>query len=165
MKKYLMLSCLIVAASITINSITIQNPGSEVPYPTGYREWTHIKTGVIGPQSQAAPRFEGFHHIYANKKAMKGYSTGSFPDGSIIVFDVLESTDDGKGNTNVGNRKFIDVMVKDAARYDSTGGWGFEEFNSNSTTERNIKYLAKKQCFSCHLKQAKKDFVFSEFRK
>jgi hypothetical protein len=107
----------------------------EVPYPEGYREWTHVKTAIVGPQSPMV-RYRGMHHIYANKKAMEGYKTGKFPEGSMIVFDVLDVKTDASADVSEGDRRFIDVMYKDS-RYDSTGGWGFEEFDGNSHDKHN----------------------------
>src|SRR5580704_2645174 len=99
----------------------------EVPYPENFREWKHIKTAIIGPKSPAFEHFGGFHHIYANPKAVEGYKTNHFADGSMIVFDVIEAIEK---NTDVseGKRRIIDVMIKDTALYPETGGWGFEEF-------------------------------------
>lgn len=135
----------------------------EVPYPTGFRNWTHVKTQILGPDHPFI-RFRGIHHIYANDKAMEGYENGSFADGSIIVFDQLEAKNE-KSLINEGERLFIDVMVKDSNRYDSTGGWGFEEFQGSSLSNRNIKSLAKQMCYNCHAKGEPADLVFSSFRK
>src|SRR5260221_1603587 len=71
--------------------------GPEVPFPLGYRHWVHIRTGWIGEGSPAYPHFGGFHHIYANPAALKGYAGGSFPVGSVLVFDVL-TTKAGPGS-------------------------------------------------------------------
>ncbi len=134
-----------------------------VPYPEGYRTWTHVKSGIVGTENPAT-HFRGIHHIYANDKAIEGYRTGNFPDGSIIVFDVLERKNMDNSDIVEGERKFIDVMVKDQNNYDSTGHWGFEEFNANSMTDRSILTLAGPKCFNCHATQKKKDFVFSQLR-
>lgn len=157
----LALSCMcFVFVSFVLYSSTKKE---EIPYPNGYRQWTHVKTAINGPASPIT--HTGFHHIYANAKAMEGYRTGKFPDGSILVFDVLEATEQVNGNISEGNRKLIDVMIKDTQKYDSTGGWGFEEFKGNSLTDRSILHLAKQKCFNCHAKQKMNDFVFSNFRK
>ena len=56
------------------------------PYPVGYRDWTHVKSMVINPGHPLFDAFGGIHHLYANKKALAGYKSGKFPDGSVIVF-------------------------------------------------------------------------------
>src|SRR5262247_348560 len=84
-----------------------------IPYPSSYREWVHVKSALIDPKSPMAGRYGGLHHIYANQKAMEGYRTGKFPEGSVIVFDLFE-TREAAGITAEGPRKFIDVMAKDS---------------------------------------------------
>jgi hypothetical protein len=140
-------------------------PSSEKPvlYPDGYRNWTHVKTAFVGPQSPAGQKYGGFHHIYANDKAMEGYRTGKFPDGSVIVFDVFNAIEN-KSDLEAGERKFIDVMVRDTINYKLTGGWGFEEFAGSSKTERTLNSLSKVSCFNCHAAKKKNDFVFSTYK-
>ena len=135
-----------------------------VAYPLGYRDWVRVKSATVDPKSPAAGRYGGIHHIYANEKAMEGYRTGQFPDGSVIVFDLLE-TRDGAGATTEGPRKFIDVMVKDNQLYSETGGWGFEEFTGDSQTDRALTAQAKTDCYNCHTKRKDQGFVFSKLGK
>src|SRR5262245_40924305 len=135
-----------------------------VPYPAGYRLWTHVKAALIGPQNHAFKDSGGIHHIYANEKAMEGYGAGKFPDGSVIVADFLE-TRESAGVTTEGPRRRIDVMVKDSKRYAATGGWGFEQFRGDSQTDRMVTAEIAAKCFACHAKQKERDSVFSEFRK
>ena len=65
-----------------------------IPYPEGYRAWTHIKTYIVGTKSPAFKFNGGFNHVYANEKAMVGYNTGYFPNGSVIVSDVIQAKED-----------------------------------------------------------------------
>jgi cytochrome P460 len=139
-------------------------PNDEVPYPVGYRRWTHVKAALIGPQSPAFESFGGLHHIYANEKAMEGYRDGRFPDGSVLVFELLE-TRENAGVTTEGPRKRVGVMVKESKRYAGTGGWGFESFQGDSQTERRLTAESRITCFKCHEPLKDRDFVFSEFRK
>src|ERR1044071_6835119 len=128
MKKTLVISLIIIPILI-LNAFSYKLPPkvSEVPYPEGYRNWVHIKTALIGPESPAFIINGGYHHIYANPKAMEGYRTGIFPEGSIIVFDVL-TNGENNGITEEDSRAHIDVMIKDSLKFPETGGWGYEEF-------------------------------------
>ena len=137
---------------------------SEVAYPLNYRNWVHVRSALVDPKSPSAGRYGGLHHIYANEKAMEGYRTGQFPEGSVIVFDLLE-TKENAGTTVEGPRKFIDVMRKESKRYAETGGWGFEEFVGDSQTDRALTTQAKAACYNCHTRRKSNDFVFSTFRK
>ena len=93
---------------------------------------------------------------------MQGYTTGYFPEGSVIVFDVLNMKEQN-GNFQEDNRNRVSVMMKDSLKFASTGGWGYEEFKGDSHTERTLSQAAKAQCYNCHAEQP--DHVFSEFRK
>ena len=136
----------------------------EVDYPSLYRSWTHVKSAVIGPANPAYERYGGIHHIYANDNAMEGYRTGQFPDGAVIVFDLLQANETA-GMTVEGPRKFIDVMAKDSKRFASSAGWGYEEFKGDSTSERPLSEQARTACYLCHARQLGRDSVFSVFRK
>jgi Cytochrome P460 len=134
-----------------------------VPYPEGYRAWQHVKSMVIGAGHPLYAAFGGIHHLYANKAAMTGYRTGKFPDGSVIVFDLLE-TSSADGATTEGARKVVGVMHRDAKRYAATGGWGFEGFAGDSKMKRAVGDQAASACFACHTAQAQHNYVFSSYR-
>lgn len=134
-----------------------------VPYPEGYRDWQHVKSMVIEQGHPLFASFGGIHHLYANDKALEGYRSGEFPDGAVIVFDLLEAVHENNAVTE-GARKVAGVMHKDAAKYAETGGWGFEGFAGGNPDERVVGANAKEACFSCHAPQEENDFVFSALR-
>lgn len=135
-----------------------------VPYPAGYRDWTHVKSMVIGEGHPLFASFGGIHHVYANDVALRGYRAGgAFPVGSVIVFDLLAVQPAG-GALSEGARKVVGVMVKDPARWPATGGWGFEGFAGDSRTERVVGANAKAACFDCHAPQKASDYTFSRLR-
>jgi hypothetical protein len=130
--------------------------GPEVPFPLGYRTWTHIKSGWTGEANPGGLGRAGMHHIYANPEAMTGYRTGTFPVGSVLVFDLL-ATKGGADSLATSDRRLRDVMEKTAQ------GWRFTEFKADSHTERLITTeAAVKACAACH-EGAKRDHVFSTF--
>jgi hypothetical protein len=124
-----------------------------------------VKSNLIGPKSPLFKEIGGYQHVYANEKGMEGYRTGRFPEGSVLVYDFLEGQETDSGSTVEGPRRFTAVMVKDSNRYAATGGWGYEEFRGDSTTDRMIAAEAETKCFACHKNRAENDFVFSKYRK
>jgi hypothetical protein len=136
----------------------------KVPYPEGYRRWTHVRSGLTGPESPDYQTTGGLHHIYANDKAMEGYEKGRFPDGSIIVYDLLKVQTKG-GVTSEVDRRYVTVMHKDGRLFADTGGWGFEVFLKDSRTERAVWPNAKTKCYDCHTNRKDNDFVFGSFRR
>jgi hypothetical protein len=151
--------------SLLVAALIVAFPAmaSEVPYPSGYRDWHHVKSMVIQQGHTLYASFGGIHHLYANAKAMQGYRNGKFADGSVIVFDLLEAQSNDNALTE-GARKVVGVMHKDAKRYAATGGWGFEGFKGDSKTERAVGADAAKACYQCHAPQKDSDFVFSKLR-
>ena len=135
-----------------------------VPYPDGYRGWAHVKSMVIERGHPLFDSFGGIHHIYANPRAMTGYRSGKFADGSVIVFDLLEATRADNALTE-GSRKVVGVMRKNAKAYAATGGWGFEGFKGDSKTDRAVGAKAAEACFGCHTAQKSRDYVFSALRR
>jgi hypothetical protein len=133
-----------------------------VPYPDGYRGWTHVKSSVIGPAHKDFATIGGFQHIYANAEAMTGYRTRAFPEGSIVVFEWLE-LEEKQGAFSEGPRRQVDVMVKDARRFAATGGWGFQRFVKDSKTELAATPTPQ-QCFACHDRLRRDGLVISSYR-
>lgn len=152
---------LVVAAFAFGGALAAFHVADVVPYPTGYRQWTHIKSMVVLPSNPAFATGGGMHHVYANAVAMAGFSTGQFADGSVLVFDLLKASENS-GVIAAGERERLDVMVKDSRRYAATGGWGFERFLGNDTTP-SLTEEHRKLCVECHDQRAEHDRVFSTF--
>lgn len=157
--KVLISISLIVGAVIA----AVAAPGKDVPYPDGYRHWQHVKSMVIQEGHPLHGSFGGIHHLYANAKAMQGYRSGKFADGSIIAFDLLEANAADRAITE-GKRKVLGVMHKDNSKYAATGGWGFEGFAGDSRTERAVGTNAATACYGCHTAQKQNGYVFSQYR-
>ena len=136
-------------------------PAGTVAYPDGYRDWRHVKSMVIEPGHPLHDSFGGIHHLYANERAMKGYRKGSFPDGSVIVFDLLASATGGNA-VQEGDRKVLGVMQRDRRAFAATGGWGFEAFVEGDANRRLQPDAAA--CYACHTSQAQTEYVFSRAR-
>lgn len=150
------------AALLAIAAVRSRQLAGPVPYPDGYRAWTHVKTTAIGPTHKDFARQGGFQHIYANPKAMIGYRTRSFADGAVVVFEWLEMTEN-QGAFAEGRRRQVDVMVKDVRRFSASGGWGFQRFVGDSKTEL-AQSPTPQQCFACHDRLKKDALVLSTAR-
>jgi len=151
-------------ALATLAALALPALAADVAYPDGYRDWHHVKSMVIQPGHGLYEAFGGIHHLYANRKALEGYRTGKFPDGAVIVFDLLEAPAE-VGAITEGRRKVVGVMARDARKFAATGGWGFEGFKGDSRTERAVGADAAKACFACHAPQKDRGYVFSSLRK
>ena len=153
---------LLLAAAVALVPSSAGSDSSEVPYPDGFRRWAHVKSQLVTPDNPRAGRFVGLHHVYANAQALEGYETGRFPDGAVIVFDLLDVRTEN-GTTDEGPRKFTDVMLKDSRRFAATGGWGYQEFQGPAR-ERALDAAKAAACSACHARLAPDDHVISRFR-
>ncbi|MCS6971384.1 MAG: cytochrome P460 family protein [Turneriella sp.] len=135
---------------------------TEVPYPEGYRSWTHVKSLQLKEKHPLFKDFGGLHHVYANAVGLETLKKGgSYPDGTIFVFDLLEAKSDDATMAE-GARKVLGVMYKNSQVFAQTGGWGFEAFAGNT---RNRLVAGKHEaCFGCHASEKASDYVFSKYR-
>jgi hypothetical protein len=132
-----------------------------VEYPDDYRHWTHVKSMVIQRGHPLYDSLGGIHHIYANWRAFKAMKSGkSFPDGAVLVFDLLEAKQENNSLVE-GPRKFIGVMQRDSKEFIDTGGWSFEEFKGD--TKERVVGEPKSSHFPCHEAQKQTGYVFSDY--
>ena len=136
---------------------------AKVDYPTGYRDWTHVKSIGDSTRTQLYKSFGGIHHIYANQSALEGYRTGSFADGSVIIFDLLEATAADNAITE-GKRKVLGVMQKDGKRFAGTGARALPGAAAGDPARPVVGKNAPTACFGCHTAQKDHDYVFSVWR-
>jgi hypothetical protein len=94
---------------------------------------------------------------------MQGYRGSNFPNGSVIIFDLLEAPQEGNAVTE-GARKVLGVMHKDSKKFKATGGWGFEGFGGGDQAKRVVGNNAATACFACHQPLKVQDYVFSRLR-
>ncbi|MBZ0071108.1 MAG: cytochrome P460 family protein [Gammaproteobacteria bacterium] len=154
---------LILAALCAATSTAVLAADPQVPYPEGYRDWHHVKSMVIEEGHPLHAAFGGIHHLYANDKALEGYRSEHFPDGSVIIFDLLEAVAADHAITE-GQRKVVGVMHKDSKKFAATGGWGFEGFGGGDRSNRVVGTNAASACFACHVPQKARDYTFSTLR-
>lgn len=130
-----------------------------IAFPEGYRSWHHHRSTVNMTGHQPEGNV-GIQHVYANAAAMEGLRTGTFADGATFVVDRFKYEDGGNSSLTQGARKVVAVMVRNAAKYPETGGWGFEAFKGGDPAQRVVKDGGK-ACFTCHAPYADNNFLFS----
>jgi hypothetical protein len=154
---------LILLAAAAVLPMSILYGADSAQFPDHFRRWVHVGTGVVLPG--ANPQLmseEGMHHIFANQKAVDGYASGNFADGSIIVYE-LRGVQQKNGVIFEGERKRVDVMIKNSGLYKNTGGWRFERFWGNDQAHNAVSDSGV-SCFQCHSKSSAHGFVFSQLQ-
>jgi hypothetical protein len=156
-------SILFLLAMVTMISVCKASGDDDgVNYPLNYRSWQHVKSMIIKPGHPLEDPFGGIHHIYANGKAMSGLNGGEYEDGAVFVFDLLGYDDENQLIVET-KRIRIDVMQYDQQRFSVTGGWGFESFVGDSSSER-VDQDVVLNCFNCHLPAKDSSYVYSKYR-
>lgn len=153
----------IVAALLIPAALYAAGTPDSVPYPDGYRTWTHVKSMWLGPDHGLADPFAGLHHVYVNDVGRDALSRGrDLPDGTVLVFDLLAADVDGHAIAE-GSRKLVGVMQRDRGAWPETGGWGFEAFAGDSKSKRLVADGGV-SCFACHQSRADAQYVFTTWR-
>ena len=138
--------------------------GDKLKIPTGFDHWFLVNSMVITKDSPLSASIGGLHHIYVNDVGLARLKKGGatpYPDGTIFVDDVRDFTA-VEGVFTQGSRKAIPVMLKDARKYASTGGWGFQAW-AGGDPNKPLATDPVKACFECHTPQKANDYTFSTY--
>jgi hypothetical protein len=129
-----------------------------VKLPSGYRHWE-----LVAPSHEGG-NFNELRGILGNDVAIKAYREGTlpFPDGAMfakLAWKRVQSTEFGSAFVP-GEATTVQIMVKDAKRYSSTGGWGFGRFIDGKPVDK----AQHETCFACHQANVKShDYVFTRY--
>ncbi len=152
---------------MTFGAISTNSAGDEVPFPDGFRDWFAVNSMIVTKDSPMFGQIGGMHIIYVNAKGLGTLKSGGpfpYPDGTIFADDVHEfSVKDG--SYVEGAKKAVTVMVKDAKKYSTNGGWGFQVWLGGDTSKPLVPDAAHatQACFVCHTPQKDQDYTFSTY--
>lgn len=129
-----------------------------VAIPDGYRQWA-----LVAPALEDAPLDE-IRVVLGNRAAVDAYRSGTlpFPDGAILVKLAWKRQRSAAfaSATVPGAPTTVQVMVKDAARYAASGGWGYGRFVGG----KPVDAAQHATCLGCHETRARKhDDVFTQY--
>lgn len=127
-------------------------------------EWTMLGTYSIAGEEGA----EGLHVVYTQPGVAQAYrETGSFPDGTVLIKELLGTTTEDLTTGTVSYAADTSgwfVMVKTATpRFKDNplwgDGWGWAYFDAEDpTTTPTTDYKA--ECQGCHIPARKTDWVY-----
>jgi hypothetical protein len=132
--------------------------------PPGYRDW-----GLISVAHEEG-KLNDLRAILGNDVAIEAFRKGTlpYPDGTIIArlawsYDPLEESVKAFGHPQSfvagAAKNGVQFMVKDAAKYASTGGWGFAQFDDGKPASEAVHDT----CFACHAIVKARDLVFNRY--
>jgi hypothetical protein len=151
-------------------------PDGQLVLPKNWRSWVFVGAPLTpNALNNGNASFPEFHNVYIEPGSYAIYKrTGVFPEGTIL-FKELQLTlppfefPDGSRTEPSGRGYFggpfngADVGVKDTKRYADTGGWGYYNFHHYEPKAASAKVRPKDECASCHMANAKKDDVWTQF--
>jgi Cytochrome P460 len=143
--------------------------------PKNFHEWVYVGSPLTpNALNGGQANFPEFHNVYIEPGSYEIYQkTGQFPEGTIF-FKELQLTlpaqnPDGSRTEPSGRGYFpgpyngADATVKDSKRFAATNGWGYFNFNHHEPKAPTAKVKAKDECAYCHIANAKKDEVWTQF--
>lgn len=102
---------------------------------------------------------------YANDKAFAALEAESadFPDGAVFAKIGFMTEEDPlfKSSRVPSGTLRYQIMVRDRAKYASTGGWGYALFDANRVTMERDPTSEAKACYACHQLARERGEVFS----
>lgn len=151
-------------------------PDGELVLPKNFHSWVFVGAPLTpNALNNGKANFPEFHNVYIEPGSYAIYKrTGEFPEGTIL-FKELQLTlppfefKDGSRIEPSGRGYFggpyngADVAVKDTKRYPDTGGWGYYNFHHYEPKAPSAKLRPKDECAACHMANAKKDDVWTQF--
>lgn len=141
-----------------------------------WREWLFVGSPLTpNALNSGKASFPEYHNVYIQPWAYAVYvKTNQFPE-ETIMFKELQLTlgpgenSDGSRTEPSGRGYFpgafngADVTVKDTKRYAATGGWGYFDFNHFEPKAASTQVQPRDKCAFCHIGNAKKDEVWTQF--
>ncbi len=152
---------------VALSAVSTKSAGDDVPFPTGFRDWFVVNSMIVTKDSPMSAQIGGMHIIYLNAEGLPTLKAGGplpYPDGTVFADDVHEfSVKDG--SYVEGTKKAVTVMVKDAKKYATTGGWGFQVWAGGDPSKPLVPDAAHAipACFVCHTPQKDQDYTFSTY--
>lgn len=139
--------------------------------PESYREWIFVGTPVTpNDMNDGKAPFPEFHHVYIHPKAYKKYKkTGKFPDGTILVKELISV---GSKKATSGNGYFqgefigLEATIKDSKMFPKEpGNWAYFSFTTedHKMLKSSAKAFPAASCNACHQGSAAEDWVFTQY--
>lgn len=154
--KRLALSLLLVCS---LSAAAADSAPNGLALPAGYRDWRVI---AVSHRTDNKTLRAIVGNDAAVRAAREG-KTNPWPDGVVLGKLVWKDQTHEKWAEATVPGAFVhaEFMVKDAARYPDTGGWGFGRWLGMEQTPYGKDADFAKECFGCHTPMKDNDFVFT----
>jgi hypothetical protein len=161
--------------SYTTTFENLVDDAGNITLPTNFRsDWTFLGTWSIAAEdvetsSEASGHgAAGLHNVYTQSGVAEYFQqNGKFPDGAVIVKELLKATTAPMTTGTVSRGSEVEgwfVMVKDTeGRFESNplwgDGWGWALFNADKP-EKTVTQNYKTECLGCHIPARNDDWIY-----
>lgn len=156
MKKIL---CALLLGAAAQGAWAAQTAPNDISLPEGYKNWQ-----LIAPSFRTDKNH--LRAILGNEVAVRAARDGKvnpWPDGAMLAKLAWSIKTDERWPTATVPAEFVqvEIMVKDAAKYAATGGWGFARWVGKDLKPYGKDAAFVQECFACHTPVKDKDFVYT----
>ena len=154
---------------------TLVDEAGAISLPEGFRsDWTFLGTWSIAEKdvesSSAASGHgaAGLHNVYTQPGVAEYFRrNGSFPDGAVIVKELLKAVTATMTTGTVSRGNEVEgwfIMIQDTeGRFSSNplwgDGWGWALFNADQP-DKPVTQNYKTECVGCHIPARKDDWIY-----
>jgi len=131
-----------------------------IEIPAHYKDWQLI--GISHREDNGSLRA-----ILGNPTAIAAARQGKtkpWPDGAILAKLVWQDVVHPNWEKAIVPGEFLqaEFMIKDAAKYQATGGWGFARWLGAEQKPYGKDASFTQECYACHLPMKSDDYVFTQ---
>ena len=139
-----------------------------ITIPKGFRSWQFLGTWAVATDEDDEVGSKGFHNVYTQPETVAAFrSTGKFPDGAVVVKELLTATTETMTTGEVSHATETEgwfIMIKDAqGRFKGNplwgNGWGWALFNAADPTV-TVTENYQDDCLGCHVPAEKDDWIY-----
>lgn len=157
--RYLTIACLVSMTTAALADNKVPPAPNGIELPAGYKNWRVI--AVSHREDNKTLRT-----ILGNDTAVAAARSGNtnpWPDGSILAKLVWKDAAHDKWAKATVPGQFVhaEFMIKDAASYAETGGWGFARWKGLEQSPHGKDASFVMECYNCHLPVKDNDYVFT----
>jgi hypothetical protein len=151
---------MVLAVTMQVAAETVVAPAPNgIELPAGYRDWRVIASSHRTDNNT-------LRVILGNDAAVSAARSGQtrpWPDGAILGKLVWKDATLGSWEKAIVPGEFVhaEFMVKDAAKYPDTGGWGFARWKGLDQQPYGADAGFVQECFACHTPVQDNDYVFT----
>lgn len=132
---------------------------NDIQFPIDYKNWQLV--GVSHRTDNNSLRV-----ILGNSiaiQAIKDNKINPWPNGAILGKLVWKDSQHANWQqaTVPQNLLHVEFMVKDAKKFNKTGGWGYARWLGNQLTPFGEDKSFAQACYVCHQRVKSKDYVFT----